>query len=590
MDEKTVTAGSPEDKVLEGRLFELLEERAQIRLGDLARLRRQSRQRGVLLLDAAYQEGRLTPEQAELIAIAAEIEWFPPGPLTSSIDGGDSESSMFEDTMDSIIDGPPIQMNIGRESKDNPLQRAPISTVSVSRPPSLIGLAIASTPEDLLDRDSQANSTRHLIVGCAERISGLLGDATTPPELKLAGLAEAIGEALRLHGTLLALGKALVDDQEKIEKLVGDVLYQAQRADNRPLAQCLTSLLEPAESRNITGEARPIHAVLDVQVVGRPCTIEILDVKMKAGLIQLASRRIFDSAERVLIPLDTGHYILRCTDGQMRYQQPIQMEYDQDHTLEMTSPLPAMDLEHYALIPGGKVHLGADTLAWKSLGPREVFLGDFLLARQPVTCGEYRQFLNDLVEENDLDTAMQCAPRIDTDGLSAWPVVDGRFVLPETDHSGLRWSAGLPVVGIDYEDACRYCAWLDRQYGPGHRLPTEDEWEKAAGSRYAFPWGHRWNPEFCHTRKSTGGTPVRAPNGDFPKDESIYGVLGLAGGVSEWTASRPEDTAHRVVKGGHWASGTIECRTASRFSMDMDARTSSLGFRVARQLPNIPTS
>ena len=239
-----------------------------------------------------------------------------------------------------------------------------------------------------------------------------------------------------------------------------------------------------------------------------------------------------------------------------------------------------------ALVSGGTVSLGGDALGWESLPKRVVSLGDYLLARSAVTCGEYREFLNAIAAEQGVEAARNRAPRGEGGGPSLWPVIDERFVIPETDVAGLRWAASLPVVGIDYTDAGAYCRWLDEIRGLGHRLPTEDEWEKAARGidGRAFPWGNRWEAPFCHTRKATGGAAARHPGVDFPRDQSVYGVLDMAGRVSEWTATAPAESDRRVIKGGHWAGGTIECRAASRFTEPVHQTRLTLGFRVARSL------
>ena len=56
-------------------------------------------------------------------------------------------------------------------------------------------------------------------------------------------------------------------------------------------------------------------------------------------------------------------------------------------------------------------------------------------------------------------------------------------------------NAPHPVVLVSKMDAVAYAGWLSRRTGNTWRLPTEDEWEKAArgndGRR--FPWGNEFD-------------------------------------------------------------------------------------------------
>ncbi len=240
----------------------------------------------------------------------------------------------------------------------------------------------------------------------------------------------------------------------------------------------------------------------------------------------------------------------------------------------------------FVYIPGGRFPIGGDPHAMWSLPAQTVQVEDFCLARLPVSGRQYLDFLNALP---DRDEAVRRGPRLFTGGGMLFEEHDGELAIPALDPSGIPWDPNWPVFGVSYDDAVAYCRWRGAQDGVAYRLPTEYEWEVAArgaDGRF-FPWGNAWEPTYCKCAHARPGPASLEPCGSMPQDRSPYGVLDLAGGVSDWTQSSAPGRAgdaeeERIFKGGSWNNLELHARVASRHAAAPESVSVSVGFRLAR--------
>jgi formylglycine-generating enzyme required for sulfatase activity len=181
----------------------------------------------------------------------------------------------------------------------------------------------------------------------------------------------------------------------------------------------------------------------------------------------------------------------------------------------------------------------------------------FFIARTPVTNAEYARFV----------AATGHMPPIHWEGRT--PTGEWR------DH---------PVMYVDWDDAVAYAEWA------GGRLPTEQEWEKAARGidGRIYPWGDEFDAARCNAEESGIGTTT--PVGRYsPGGDSPCGCADMAGNVGEWTASEYEIGRAGVLRGGSWDCRQRYVRCAARIRLTPDDFPDYVGLRVVVALALPPS-
>ncbi|HDQ99823.1 MAG TPA: hypothetical protein ENN51_06025 [candidate division WOR-3 bacterium] len=142
-----------------------------------------------------------------------------------------------------------------------------------------------------------------------------------------------------------------------------------------------------------------------------------------------------------------------------------------------------------------------------------------------------------------------------------------------------RWNRpDQPVVGISYRDAEAYARWAEK------RLPTEEEWERAARGTdgRTWPWGDEFLPLHCNSREFAADHTTEV--GRFREGVSPVGALDMAGNVWELTTGDWEGFG-KAIRGGSYANPAAFCRTTCRWGIDPDLKGSTwLGFRCVMDL------
>lgn len=225
-----------------------------------------------------------------------------------------------------------------------------------------------------------------------------------------------------------------------------------------------------------------------------------------------------------------------------------------------------------------------------AFGSREVTIGEFLdfaedTKRQPQGCqvydGEWRA-------------------RSDV----TWNTVDDA-------HTALH-----PVTCVSWDDATAYTQWLSKKTGQSYRLPSASEWEYAAsaGSVPGTPLAvdlatacKRANVADEAGAKQYPGWNVLGCNDRFVQSAPVasfapnaFGLYDTIGNVFEWvqdcwnptydgapidgSARADGDCALREMRGGSWFTSPDYLRASYRNHFEREYRSSSVGFRVARDI------
>jgi len=189
-------------------------------------------------------------------------------------------------------------------------------------------------------------------------------------------------------------------------------------------------------------------------------------------------------------------------------------------------------------VPAGKFLYGDDK--------KEMELPEFWIDRAPVTNAEYARFVGKTGHQPPQHWEGKTPPR------------------EIADH---------PVTYVSWDDAIAYAGWAEG------RLPTEEEWEKAARGTDGreYPWGE-WAEDNCNSQEAGTGstTPVDqySPQGDSP-----YGCVDMAGNI--WELAGEHEEGGQVVRGGSFLDDRGYARCACRYGHDPSSNWDNVGFRVA---------
>jgi hypothetical protein len=213
-------------------------------------------------------------------------------------------------------------------------------------------------------------------------------------------------------------------------------------------------------------------------------------------------------------------------------------------------------------------------------------LPTFHIARYPITYKQFQAFL-DMPDGFNHD--------------AWWQGLTKKYQKQEMREQYFKyWNH--PRETVSWYQAVAYCRWLSAKLGYEVRLPTEQEWEKAARGTDGreYPWGNEYIPGYANINETdqtnlTGYYYIRQTTdvGMYLQGASPYGVLDISGNIWEWSLNEYENpenieissNAPRVLRGGSWSNSGNYARCVSRYKYYPYSKYLNIGFRIVCSVP-----
>lgn len=243
-------------------------------------------------------------------------------------------------------------------------------------------------------------------------------------------------------------------------------------------------------------------------------------------------------------------------------------------------------LDEQIKIPGGAFLVG---------GGESAEVPDFWIDKYEVTIGRYAKFVRWVETASESDLRVFDHPKQPRQHSHIPP--DWKKYFSQAERGGKSHSVPIslnsPMLTATFWDAYAFAKWQGRE------LPTEQEWEKAARGTQGlqFPWGEEADSKKANTNSDYDyAHPEKKGNidgynywGDVDQlkaDKSPYGVLGLAGNVSEWTNTQTKE-GNFVIKGGNF-SLPLTAMSARIDNLPPATAKEYIGFRTISRTPPKP--
>ncbi len=294
---------------------------------------------------------------------------------------------------------------------------------------------------------------------------------------------------------------------------------------------------------------------------------------------------------------------------------------DTEHTLEIKAsgttkynlalnPLVTINLPEMVKITGGKFTMGS-TDGESDETTHSVELSDFYMGKYEVTNAQFAEFILDYGKSTTKSTS---------DYPNQTMIYTYEWGFSTVDPNGVKNPSGLinsgyenhPVIYVTWYGAYEYCKWLSEKTGEKYSLPSEAQWEYAAGGgathqKWAGTTSESELYKYANYYDKSGGSSsvtyddgykYTAPVGKFKAN--TLGLYDMSGNVWEWCMDwydsgyysksvkkdpvNTTDGSFRVFRGGSWSSYAANARVASRDNGTPTVSGNDLGFRVHKTL------